>query len=628
MPYNYPDRIAVATSSTATPIGFVKADVSAPDIAAFADPAPLDDGNRIYSDSGLVAARTGLYFNGAETLVDEPRTMDLIGLQVASNVTNNYVSGVLPASNTFTEDSNEWGYFDQAYHAPFFENVSSYLIVQFANCFYRPWPTGSFEIASALEDPMPARVAQGNSVLGSTLGAPISFQFSGTFRGPGANYSAIKAFRRTESGGTDIDGSAYRMIGVQGKSAGVPTAGFVNLFEFGDTHTDVQCVINSVHASASSNQMSAIGRLSYTVLGVPTFEKYLAIFTPVDLYAITGDPIGIGGGTAIINPADSQMYTPKLQNLNGVGSRDIENLEFVGFPGGFYGYNLGNSKELFIVNADWTQYTQYSVIENDQGACDAIAVGGLKAIRTSDDKWILYSNLATPLDFVQLVEGPAAPSWVGCGGTLSVPPLPAIVTGDVIVRAWPLSLDGHDMYVLRLGTIETLIYDKLSKQWFSWASKDNAVWAVNTGFEWLGGVGIGATNIVVGDDTTGTLYFLNPEQPFDSPEILQEVYFDRIVMGQLPIRGREVMPCYTVWITGDMGQPAYSGAGVTLYSSDNGGETWFSHGSIEVTSDVFRPELLWTSLGQIQAPGRLFMIIDDGALTRIDDMQMNDPDDG
>jgi hypothetical protein len=37
--------------------------------------------------------------------------------------------------------------------------------------------------------------------------------------------------------------------------------------------------------------------------------------------------------------------------------------------------------------------------------------------------------------------------------------------------------------------------------------------------------------------------------------------------------------------------------------------------------------LSWYSLGQIQAPGRLFRITDDGAVARIDGMEMNDPDD-
>jgi len=99
-------------------------------------------------------------------------------------------------------------------------------------------------------------------------------------------------------------------------------------------------------------------------------------------------------------------------------------------------------------------------------------------------------------------------------------------------------------------------------------------------------------------------------------------------MGQVAIRGREVMPCYACWITSDMGDPAYVGAGVTLYTSDDAGKTFDSHGLVTVTPGENSPELSWYSLGQISAPGRLFKIVDDGAIARIDGLQMNDPDDG
>ncbi|MBA4174704.1 MAG: hypothetical protein C0511_19140 [Hyphomicrobium sp.] len=95
----------------------------------------------------------------------------------------------------------------------------------------------------------------------------------------------------------------------------------------------------------------------------------------------------------------------------------------------------------------------------------------------------------------------------------------------------------------------------------------------------------------------------------------------------MPIKGREVMPCYAVWLTTDMGAPAYDGAGVRLLTSDDGGRTFDDHGLVTVTAGEFSPELSWYSLGQIGAPGRLFKIVDDGAIVRIDGLEMNDPDD-
>ena len=213
----------------------------------------------------------------------------------------------------------------------------------------------------------------------------------------------------------------------------------------------------------------------------------------------------------------------------------------------------------------------------------------------------------------------------------------ALVRGRVAnpnVRAWTFSLDGHDFYVLRLGDDLTLVYDLYSEQWVEWQSGDLPFWRPNTGINWLDGQKLApdyGSNVVVGDDTFGLLWFLDPEQPYDenpdpaAPQ--QEIYFERITMGQLTMRGREVMPCYTAWITADMGAPAYTGAGVTLFTSDDSGQTFYDHGLVTVAAGDFSPQLAWYSLGQIGAPGRLFKIVDDGAIARIDCLEMNDPDD-
>lgn len=210
----------------------------------------------------------------------------------------------------------------------------------------------------------------------------------------------------------------------------------------------------------------------------------------------------------------------------------------------------------------------------------------------------------------------------------------AVVRGRIAnsrLRAWTFTLDGHDFYVLRLGDDSTLVYDVYSEQWMDWTSPDLDFWRPNTGRNWVGGTALADTygsDVVAGDDTFGLLWFLDPEQPHDeNPDALdpdQENYFERVTMGQVPMRGREVLPCYVAWLTADMGDPAYTGAGVTLSTSDDGGETFDSHGLVTVTAGTYTPELSWYSLGQISAPGRLFKIVDDGAITRIDGLEMND----
>ena len=199
------------------------------------------------------------------------------------------------------------------------------------------------------------------------------------------------------------------------------------------------------------------------------------------------------------------------------------------------------------------------------------------------------------------------------------------------VRVWYFPLDGHDFYVLRLGDGETLVYDLYSEQWVDWRSPDLPFWRVNYGINWIGGEAFGAvngSNIVAGDDAYGLVWFLDPTQPFDQNPLSeaeqQRLYFPRIVMGQVSIKGRKVMPCYAAWLTTDMGEPAYEGASVTLALSDDAGETFYDCGSAAVTEGVFNPEISWYSLGQIEAPGRLFMVTDDGAIARIDGLEMND----
>jgi hypothetical protein len=212
----------------------------------------------------------------------------------------------------------------------------------------------------------------------------------------------------------------------------------------------------------------------------------------------------------------------------------------------------------------------------------------------------------------------------------------AVVKGRVAnprIRAWTFTLDGHDFYVLRLGDTETLIYDMSTEQWVDWDSFDLPVWRPNTGITWIGGQALADTygsSIIAGDDTWGLLWFLAPEQPFDDHadylNATQEIQFERVVMGQLPNRGRGTLPCYVIFLTGDnYGITADDFVpGVTLEYSDDGGKTYDDAGTIELTVGNENQAYEWYSLGQIDAPGRLFKITDNGVFTRIDDMKMND----
>jgi hypothetical protein len=204
---------------------------------------------------------------------------------------------------------------------------------------------------------------------------------------------------------------------------------------------------------------------------------------------------------------------------------------------------------------------------------------------------------------------------------------------DITVRAWTFTLDGHDFYVLRLNETETLIYDTSTEQWVNWDSHGLPIWRVRCGINWIEGQSIGDTygsNIVAGDDQKGILWVLDPQQSYDDAILedapVQEVTFPRIVMGQVPMTGRQVLPCYALFLIGDNFGPLTDvfTPQITLEYSDDAGKTYHSAGTIEVTPGTVNQSYEWYSLGQIEAPGRLFRLTDTGVFTRIDSLTMND----
>lgn len=215
----------------------------------------------------------------------------------------------------------------------------------------------------------------------------------------------------------------------------------------------------------------------------------------------------------------------------------------------------------------------------------------------------------------------------------------AVVDGRVAtpqVRASTFTLDGHDFYMIRLGDNETILYDVSSQQWVDWASDPLPFWRANCAINWVGAQSIGYVNgntdIVVGDDTWGLLYFLDPTQPYDdypdenAASDLQQVPFNRVIMSQSLAKSREFVPCYAVFLSGDnygITAPDFTPF-VQLEISDDQGNTWSNVGVITVQPDTFDNDYRWTSLGQFGSPGRLFRITDNGILTRIDALDMND----
>lgn len=197
------------------------------------------------------------------------------------------------------------------------------------------------------------------------------------------------------------------------------------------------------------------------------------------------------------------------------------------------------------------------------------------------------------------------------------------------LRDWGFPLDGHDLYVLRLGEDATIVYDLTTGQWADWEGHGLPFWRAHLGQQWIGmGRELLAqghtTNIVAGDDSTGMLWTLAPELGVDeSPRTdRDDVPFDRTVTGGIPMRMRQTVKCNAVYVTMALGEPALTGAAITLRTSDDMGRTWLDHGTLTVTADDWTQEIAWRALGLIRAPGRIFEFTDNGASARISGAEM------
>lgn len=201
---------------------------------------------------------------------------------------------------------------------------------------------------------------------------------------------------------------------------------------------------------------------------------------------------------------------------------------------------------------------------------------------------------------------------------------------DPKVRVWTFTLDGHDFYILKLGNDCTLVYDLLAEQWYIWGSFESQLWRAYTGRNWLGGrtfADVYGSNILVGDDSTGAIYLLDPMGHTDDDAVsgrdLPRPYV-REITGQIPMRGYDMKSCYGVSLMGAIGEISdVTLTAITLFTSDDDGHTYDEHETINIEPEDRQARVDWNSgLGSFSAPGRLFRIEDRGALQRIDWLDM------
>lgn len=197
---------------------------------------------------------------------------------------------------------------------------------------------------------------------------------------------------------------------------------------------------------------------------------------------------------------------------------------------------------------------------------------------------------------------------------------------DPVVRAWTFTLDGHDFYVLRLGNDETLVYDVATEQWYVWGSSDTKLWRAYNGHNWLAADNQArdyGSNIFVGDDGNGALYFLDPDGDTDDDAIEGSSVsrpFTRKITGQVTNKGYNSAKVYGVYLEGSLADlpDDVSLATVNLSYSDDRGVTYNDAGDVTLVDGDNNVRAVWRSLGSLKMPGRLFQITDTGSLKRID----------
>lgn len=282
-----------------------------------------------------------------------------------------------------------------------------------------------------------------------------------------------------------------------------------------------------------------------------------------------------------------------------------------------------------MATAEVTQFDITSVVSTAEAA----------AVQTSQYDLTVVFNVpsesieTSQYDAIAIMErqGDAAPVEVSQYDTV------VIIRGRIFnprLRCWWFELDAHEFYCLNLGVSgKTLVYDLTTDTWSWWATADLNYWRAAIGTHWnqSGEIAFNyGSSVVVGDDTAGILWVLNPLQGYDDPANQQDrdngeiIPFTRKATGQVLTRGRVTIPCYQTYLVADTGSPSYTGASVTLSYSDDGGNTYTDAATIVSEAGNYYQEFAWRSLGLIRAPGRLFKITDSGAFPKIDELTLYD----
>lgn len=173
------------------------------------------------------------------------------------------------------------------------------------------------------------------------------------------------------------------------------------------------------------------------------------------------------------------------------------------------------------------------------------------------------------------------------------------------VRAFKVFQGAHELYILNMGDQGTEVYDAYTKRWSSWESYERSLFRGRCAeaYENLFFGGLNGAKYWVGDDETGQVWVMDPDQYFDGTDTA----ITRIVSGLLKLpAGAQALKSVMLLNVRGVGNATDPGLDpqVEMRLSRDGGRTWGEWAARSLGKiGEYSKKAIWRALGQVRSPG-------------------------